>query len=381
MTTSSDRAAAVNFDRVAEPTSASNSAPPTFRRKAGPPAPLPLDLFSPTSAPPSTAPPRTQPSTPSHPTYSTSSVTGELTPPETPSLVVDPEPVTPRKKPPTPGVSPRTPPPRLSFTSPGRLPGEVTESSNGSSSSSSPRGVPARSPGPALRHASTAHPGAATATPSIFTELTGFEAAGAGEFYSVPNAPLPSTATSPPRELRTEPYLQLLRTSNTPIHPGTTFPITLRAFNFLPSPARPLSATLTFLCTSSVRPPTPSDDDDGRSSAPPLHTLFRLSAPLVVDSPLWSGSVTVPTSCRCVTCGAALEQVPWTFKHVDEASGTAYETAFRLEAVVGELKAELVVEVLPLPALPPPGEWRSLALKSLLREFGGLVGLNSRMSR
>ncbi|GAA5904330.1 hypothetical protein JCM6882_003198 [Rhodosporidiobolus microsporus] len=312
---------------------------------------------------------------PTSSTYTTSSQ-GQITPPASPTppsanLVIDPEPITPRKAPPTPGSAPPSPaedddvplrhrqyrressaledyaPERLSFSPP-----------------ASPSRRIASWPDAETRRVAFA--AVATQRASLEQRAAIQPQESPSPTDSHPSTPAASSSSPNPAQRAsdpTAPRLELSRTDSTTIHPGSSVPLALRAFNFLPSPFRPYAVSIVFTGTSRIVPsPSPSSSTLLDSSPPPSeHRLFRLEAQVVLDGPLWTGSITVPTSCRCLSCGAGLETLPWTFSYEDGESGTRFETVFRVEATARALSAQLEIEVLPRPSLPDREGWLSVA--------------------
>ncbi|GAA5857158.1 hypothetical protein JCM8547_009343 [Rhodosporidiobolus lusitaniae] len=337
------------------------SCAPASRPPARPPRPptLPLDLFSPSI---SSFPPFPHPASPSdHPSVSSSSqaatsLSGQLTPPASPSpYIVDLEPQTPRKKPPTPGTAPRSPLPFSNFRRRASQEEQRKERYEGTSTAgTSLFDVAAFPPTPTRARLSriTSSGSRAEGLPSSPADSLQLKGEPVDALYTVSNDPLPSsTAHAPllPRPSAPSPYpprIQLLRTTTTPLHPGSTFPLVLRAYNFLPSPYRPLPVTLTFVGTSRI----------GEEE----HILFRLEATVKLDGPLWTGKLTVPERVeRCETCGKTCE-TPWTFSYRDEETGREFGTVYRLEAVADGMKDETEVEVMPSPRVSGAQDWRRL---------------------
>ncbi|GAA5859613.1 hypothetical protein JCM1840_006372 [Sporobolomyces johnsonii] len=185
----------------------------------------------------------------------------------------------------------------------------------------------------------------------------------------------PSSARRTPRP----PGLTLVRTTSTPIYPGSAFPFRLSLIGVHPSSASPVHVRLTFSGLSSITsssPPAASPNDDVRQ-----HQLFRLSDVVPLSSSRWEGSITVPLASQCLTCGHTSESLPWTFEHRDEATGKEYRTEYKLVAQVGEEEAALAINVMPdRPAMriPVGGEWVQLEMDeavAVAEAKGGLRGM------
>lgn len=309
------------------------------------------------------------------------------TPPASPSFVVDPEPVTPRKSPPT--LPPefrkqrtrRSLPPfsnltlsadghegdddvlRISPTATSFFGGEAEPPAHDDSSFYGGRSSPTYGKDLRARHRRDTLEG------QLRT------------LYRNPAHPLPpSPSKRPSQPTSARPYLRLVRTSSTPIHLGSAVPIALRAFNFLPSPSRLKDVVLTFSGVSTVLPADDADFDDHEreDNTGKSHLLFRFKHTVVLDGPMWVGEIVVPSLVRCETCGQEGE-TPWTFSHRDAGSGRSYETAYLLEAELGEeMRTSLVIDVLPRATLPPTNEWQKLDSGTSVAYEGALEDLDLR---
>ncbi|GAA5955176.1 hypothetical protein JCM21900_002228, partial [Sporobolomyces salmonicolor] len=157
----------------------------------------------------------------------------------------------------------------------------------------------------------------------------------------VPTLPSSSSSRHTPRQ----PTLTLVRTTSTPIYPGSAFPFRLSVLGLDPSPSSPLNVRLTFSGLSSMAsssPPAASLNEDAGQ-----HQLFRLSAVVPLTSSRWEGSITVPLGAQCLTCGHMSESLPWTFEFRDEVTGKEFRTEYKLVAQVGEEEEALAIDVMP----------------------------------
>ncbi|GAA5876170.1 hypothetical protein JCM16303_007043 [Sporobolomyces ruberrimus] len=280
------------------------------------------------------------------PSYSPGNLRISFSSPPKFDIVVDPEPVTPRK--PSPAAY--------------RHPQYYEFSSNVTTSGTSDASLLFRSapyPPPRLDQSYNVTPSTAPRPRSgLMTQARahGPQAArfaSLTDIFSPPTLKVPSTLAS----------IGLTRTTTEPLYPGSTFTFEI-ALGELPESSFPLVVDIVF--TGS----TISSDISQKSSTE--HLLFRLSSSVEMSETTWTGIVAIPLSSRCITCDVQNETLPWSFRHRGE-DGHEWETSYSIVASCdGFLEAKLDIELgFRLPRTNSLTEWTSH--ESFLVE-GGLEG-------